>query len=143
MSKTAVIYLRVSTDRQARKGGGEEGYSIPAQREACLRKAQSLNAAVVEEYSDKGESARSTDRPSLQALLGRLEEKQDIDYVIVHKIDRLARNRHDDAEIALAIHRAGAQLISCTENISAPSPSRTATARSGSASCAPIAAGSP
>lgn len=32
----AVLYLRVSTTRQARSGGEAEGYSIPAQREACL-----------------------------------------------------------------------------------------------------------
>ncbi len=40
-----------------------------------------------------------------------------VSYVIVHKVDRLARNRADDVEINLAIQRAGARLISCTENI--------------------------
>ena len=49
--------------------GEPEGYSIPAQREACKRKAESLGAAVVEEFADRGESARSADRPELQALL--------------------------------------------------------------------------
>jgi DNA invertase Pin-like site-specific DNA recombinase len=33
----ALIYLRVSTKEEAEKGDSEEGYSIPAQREACLR----------------------------------------------------------------------------------------------------------
>ncbi len=47
----------------------------------------------------------------------RLEARQEIDYVIVHKIDRLAWNRHDDARIALQIHEAGAALVSATENI--------------------------
>ena len=32
---SAVIYLRVSTKEQAEKGGEKEGFSIPAQREAC------------------------------------------------------------------------------------------------------------
>jgi site-specific DNA recombinase len=32
----AVIYLRVSTKEQATKDQSGEGYSIPAQREACL-----------------------------------------------------------------------------------------------------------
>src|SRR6266511_1714179 len=32
---TAFIYLRVSTPKQAKKGGREEGYSIPTQRLAC------------------------------------------------------------------------------------------------------------
>ena len=40
----AVIYLRVSTNEQAERDGDPEGYSIPAQREACRRKASSLGA---------------------------------------------------------------------------------------------------
>lgn len=47
--KRAVVYLRVSTARQAHKDGEEEGYSLPAQREACQRKADSLGATVVDE----------------------------------------------------------------------------------------------
>ena len=50
----AVIYLRVSTRDQAKRGGEAEGFSIPAQREACLRQAQSLGAAVVAEFVDAG-----------------------------------------------------------------------------------------
>jgi site-specific DNA recombinase len=114
---TAVIYLRVSTRRQARSGGEVEGYSIPAQREACRRKAEELGATVLEEYVDAGASARSADRPALQALLGRLHEKRDVGYVIIHKIDRLARNRVDDVEIGLSIHAADAVLVSATEQI--------------------------
>ena len=40
----AVMYLRVSSKEQAEKGGEAEGFSIPAQREGCKRKAQSLEA---------------------------------------------------------------------------------------------------
>lgn len=116
--KRAVLYLRVSTERQARKGStGGEGYSIPAQREICERQAEALGAEVVAEYLDAGESARSADRPQLQAMLKRLEERNDIDFVIVHKIDRLARNRRDDTEIVFAIRTAGADLVSCSENV--------------------------
>lgn len=50
---TAVIYLRVSTKEQAERGGAE-GFSIPAQREACQRKAQALGAVVTEEFVDRG-----------------------------------------------------------------------------------------
>lgn len=38
----AVSYLRVSTREQAERGGTEEGFSIPAQREANARKAAEL-----------------------------------------------------------------------------------------------------
>ena len=37
--------------------------------------------------------------------------------MIVHKIDRLARNREDDVNINLAIKKAGARLVSVTETI--------------------------
>ena len=113
---TAVIYLRVSTKEQAERGGDGEGFSIPAQREACRRKAEALGAVVIEEFVDRGESARSSARPELQRMLGHLIEEP-ATYVIVHKIDRLARNRADDVEINLVIQKAGATLVSCTENI--------------------------
>ncbi len=116
-SKRALIYLRVSTARQATQGGEAEGYSIPAQRAACQKKAAELGAAVVDEYVDAGASARSADRDALQAMLSRLLESRDADYVIVHKVDRLARDRADDVAIGLAIHKAGAVLVSATEQI--------------------------
>jgi site-specific DNA recombinase len=117
LPKRAVIYLRVSTSAQADTDYGSEGYSIPAQREACKRTAAGLEAQVVEEYVDRGESARSANRPALLRMLTRLRDERDIDYVIVHKVDRLARNRADDIEIALTIRAAGAQLVSASENI--------------------------
>ena len=114
---TAFIYCRVSTREQARTGGGEEGYSIPAQREAGQEKARQLNAAVTGVYIDAGESAKTANRPDLQRML-RDVKKQRPTYLIVHKIDRLARNREDDIAINLALKKAGTTLVSCTENLS-------------------------
>ncbi len=110
------VYLRVTTKEQAQAGGEAEGYSIPAQRESCFKKAAQLQATVAGEYVDGGESARSANRPELQRLLHDLRSGQ-YTYVIVHKIDRLARNREDDIAINVALRKAGAQLISCTENV--------------------------
>jgi site-specific DNA recombinase len=115
--KRAGIYLRVSTAAQAQRNREPEGYSIPAQRDACLAKASELGAAVVGEYVDRGESAKTTDRPQLQALLDRVRTQRDLDYVIVHKVDRLARNRYDDATISYTLHAAGVELASVCENI--------------------------
>jgi site-specific DNA recombinase len=112
----AVIYLRVSSKEQAEKGGEAEGYSIPAQREGCKRKAASLQAVVIEEFAERGESAKTADRPELQRLLAYIAEHP-VKYVIVHKVDRLARNRADDVAINLAIRQAGAELVSVSENI--------------------------
>ena len=117
----ALLYLRVSTARQANRGGEPEGYSLPAQREACARKASELGAEVVGEFVDAGASARSVDRPRLQALIERLADKSlpPVGYVIVHKLDRLARDRADDVSVLLAIRAAGAELVSVSEQIDA------------------------
>lgn len=112
----AVMYLRVSTKDQAGRGGEAEGFSIPAQREACLRKADSLGVQIIDEFVDAGESARSANRPELKRMLAYVADHR-ISTVIVHKIDRLARNRVDDVEINLALTKAGAKLVSCSENI--------------------------
>src|ERR1035441_2770914 len=91
----ALIYLRVSTRGQVEKGEGEEGFSIPAQREACVRHIADAGGELVAEFVDRGESARSADRPALQAMLARIAEDSDVDAVVVHKVDRLARNLED------------------------------------------------
>lgn len=115
----ALLYLRVSTSRQAHKGGESEGYSIPAQRSACMAKAAALGAVVEGEFVDAGASARSADREGLQALLARLSDKTlpCVSFVIVHKLDRLARDRADDVALLMAIRSAGAQLVSVSEQI--------------------------
>ena len=115
--KVAVSYLRVSTRDQARRGGGDdEGFSIPAQRDANRRKAASLGAIVTKEFVDRGASARSVNRPELQLMLEYLAD-HDVDYVIVHKLDRLARSRADDVEITKALDSFNVRLVSTTESI--------------------------
>lgn len=115
--KVAVSYARVSTKEQAQRDGDPEGYSLPAQLEANRRKAESLDSLVAEEFVERGESAKSADtRPELQRMLAYIKNHP-VDYVIVHKVDRLARNRLDDAQIHVLIQNAGAKLVSATESI--------------------------
>src|ERR1700735_1275177 len=88
----AVIYVRVSPGRaQAAKAHEPDGYSIPAQLEAARRKAASLKAVVLEEFVERSESAKTANRPELQRLLEYIKAHS-VRYVIVHKVDRLARN---------------------------------------------------
>jgi len=108
----AVIYLRVSTKEQA-----EEGYSIPAQAEACRRFIADRGWELADEYVDRGESARTANRPQLQAMLARLTEDPSVDRLVVHKLDRLARNLEDHAAVRAALRKAGVQLHSVTESL--------------------------
>lgn len=54
MPLRAVSYLCVSTNQQAERAGQCEGLSIPAQREACKRRAMELAALVVAELNARG-----------------------------------------------------------------------------------------
>lgn len=112
----AVSYLRVSTREQAERGGTDEGFSIPAQREANARKADELGARIVREFVDAGESARSADRDGLQDMLAFIAATR-VQFCLVHKLDRLARNRADDVKIHEALLAAGVTLVSATESI--------------------------
>jgi site-specific DNA recombinase len=111
-------YSRVSTKEQARTGGGAEGYSIPAQRDASRVKAAGMgvNLEPQYEYVDAGESGRTADRDELQRMLSDIKTIRP-DYLFIHKIDRLARNRADDIAINLLLKQYGVTLISCTENV--------------------------
>lgn len=117
--KFAVSYLRVSTRGQAERGGGaDEGFSIPAQREANKKKALSMGAMIGKEFVDRGASAKSADRPELKKMLEYIKENAErVDYVIVHKVDRLARNRGDDIDIMRTLREYGVQLVSASESI--------------------------
>ena len=111
-----VIYLRVSTKEQAQTNE-KEGYSISAQRKACGRYAEEKGWEIVDEYADRGESARSAHRPQLQMMLSYIKKEKDIDFVIVHKIDRLARNLEDHVAIKAILTKAKCSLVSVVENI--------------------------
>src|SRR5690349_2417879 len=99
LRKRAVVYLRVSTTKQAETDFDPDGLSLPAQREACQRKAEELGADVVDTYMDRGESAKTADRPQFQAMVQRIRRARDVDYVILDKVNRFARNRRDDANV--------------------------------------------
>jgi site-specific DNA recombinase len=94
MLRRAAIYIRVSTDQQAR-----EGESIPAQRQRLRDWAHAHGYQVVAEYCDAGESARAADRPEFVRMLKDARSgDREFDTILVWKWDRFARNV-DDATI--------------------------------------------
>ncbi|WP_347756803.1 recombinase family protein [Agrococcus sp. ProA11] len=89
---TMIGYLRVSTEEQANSGLGLE-----AQRDTIQRYADAHGWEVTW-YVDEGLSAKSLDRPQLQAALARLHvipKRRDVDGIVVAKLDRLSRSVHD------------------------------------------------
>lgn len=93
---TMIGYTRVSTEEQASSGLGLE-----AQRETIQRYADAHGWDVVW-YEDAGLSAKSLDRPQLQAALDRLDaspKRRDVDGLLVAKLDRLSRSVVDFAGV--------------------------------------------
>src|SRR4029453_12831209 len=105
-----LLYARVSTDKQA-----QEELSIPAQISAMREHAHRNGWKVVDHFVDRGESAKTANRPELKRLIAHCKEQQGIDLVLVHKIDRLARNLVDYATIKAVLKQKGIRLVSVSE----------------------------
>lgn len=88
---TAVVYARVSDAKQA-----DAEVSIPAQVEACGRKAAELGASVLRVIRDEGRSAFQGKRPEFQAAVD-LACSTGAKYFICWSSSRFARNRLDAA----------------------------------------------
>jgi len=103
------IYLRVSTEDQAK-----EGYSLEVQREYLEAFAQREGYEVFKVYCDDGISAYSTRRPALQQLLADAKAKR-FELVLVHKIDRFSRNLKDLLMLVDELSSYGVGFKSATE----------------------------
>jgi DNA invertase Pin-like site-specific DNA recombinase len=107
-----VLYARVSTEKQA-----DKELSIPAQLLAMREYAHQHGWTVVQEFIESGASARTADRPVLKQLLARCklgEPKPEV--VLVHKIDRFARNVYDYATVRAVLKQQGVRVTSVVEN---------------------------
>ena len=89
MIPRAVLYARYSSENQREE-------SIEAQLRAMNDFCNRNGILVVGEYCDRAKSATTDDRPEFLRMIDDAR-KRDFDLVIVHKLDRFARNRHDSA----------------------------------------------
>ena len=96
--KSVFAYVRVSTVRQ-----GTHGSSLSEQQSAIERYATKHNLNIVEWFEEQ-ETAAKRGRPIFSRML-KLLERQKATGVIIHKIDRSARNLKDWADLAELIDR--------------------------------------
>lgn len=87
--KRAALYIRVSTDRQAK-----EGDSLEAQESALLKYCKDNDYKVVDEYIDGGESGQKIKRTNLQRMLEDVKQDK-VDIILMTKLDRWFRNIGD------------------------------------------------
>ena len=114
-----VTYYRVSSDEQALKD-----ISIPAQRKAIHRWVDEREDHVlVSEFVDQGESAYAPAdrRPGFCDMI-RYCKKNEVDAILVHKLDRFSRNREESIIFKSLLRRAGVTVKSITENYDPETP---------------------
>lgn len=102
-------YARVSTPRQ-----GERGVSLQEQKDAIERYA-SVHGLTVTRWFEDRESASRTGRTAFSEMLRLLRSKK-VQGVIIHKIDRSARNLEDWADVG-KLADSGVQVHFATENV--------------------------
>lgn len=107
--KTAYAYARFSSDNQREE-------SITAQMRAIHEYCDTHDIKIIQEFKDEAFSARTDKRPAFQELFQRIKEHP-ADYLIVHKLDRFARNRYDAAFYRKLLQEAGMRLVSVLERM--------------------------
>lgn len=89
--RRAALYIRVSTEEQAKKG-----YSLPAQKEDLEEYAKKNGYAIVGYYIDEGKSARKkyTNRKEFMRMMEDVKADK-IDVILFIKLDRWFRSVAD------------------------------------------------
>lgn len=107
----AALYVRVSTEDQAR-----EGYSIEAQRSLLEKKTMEWDYTIYDFYIDDGYSAKDTRRPALQRML-KDAERRVYDVVIYWRLDRLTRSSKDFHKLIERLTQHKVSIRSATERV--------------------------
>jgi site-specific DNA recombinase len=104
----AIIYCRVSSDKQVREGHGLEG-----QEKRCRDYAVAKGYEIIRVFRDAGVSGSLTNRPAMQSLISYLREMRFSEVVIIFDdIKRFARNVEGHFELKAMLMSHGAKLES-------------------------------
>ena len=111
MVKSAIGYIRVSTESQA-----VEGVSMDAQRAKIEAWCLTNDVKLTGFYVDAGISGKRADnRPELQAALDEVCRTGGV--LIVYSLSRLARSTKDTIQISERLDKANADLVSLSEKL--------------------------
>ena len=104
--KVAGVYIRVSTEDQAR-----EGFSLGEQEEKLLALCKFKDLDVYKVYRDAGISAKDMEhRPQFQEMLKDMR-KGKINYIVAYKLDRITRSVRDLEELILELEQYNCFLL--------------------------------
>ena len=106
-----MIYVRVSTKEQT------ENLSLPTQLRACEEYCRRQGYDVLERFHEEGESAKTTDRSQLQALLKYCRRNKGKVHFVVYNLTRFTREKFDHFALRAHLNSLGISLRSVTEPI--------------------------
>jgi site-specific DNA recombinase len=107
----AVLYIRAaSTDEAALK--------LESQEHDCRKYCQKQGWVVAEVFSDSAASGLTLDRPGFKQMLDYCRaNQQDIGYVVVQDVARIARNSRLLVETVAELERIGCQVVSTNHGV--------------------------
>ena len=104
--KLCGIYMRVSTEDQAR-----EGFSLGEQEEKLRELCKFKELNVYKVYKDAGISAKDMEhRPQFQEMLKDMKEGK-INYIVAYKLDRITRSVRDLEELISVLEQYNCFLL--------------------------------
>jgi DNA invertase Pin-like site-specific DNA recombinase len=101
-----------------------DGFSLDAQRRVLLDYCASKGWQVVQEYADEGKSTRGGKIALRPAFKQMIEDAQAgmLDVVVVHKLDRFARNMWVTIEYLELLDRRGVRFVAVAQDIDLTKP---------------------
>ena len=109
--QTAIGYVRVSTEGQAK-----EGVSLEAQQAKIQAWCLANDVELAGVFVDAGISGKRQDnRPELQNALSAVTKAKGV--LVVYSLSRLARSTKDTIQISERLDKAGADLVSLSEKL--------------------------
>ena len=104
--KVAGVYIRVSTEDQAR-----EGFLLGEQEEKLLQLCSFKELEVYKVYKDAGISAKDMEhRPQFQGMLKDMKEGK-LNYIVAYKLDRITRSVRDLEELISVLEQYNCFLL--------------------------------
>lgn len=114
--KKCGLYMRVSTEDQAR-----EGFSLPEQRERLETFCKFKGYEIVDYYEDAGISAKTGNyRPEFERLKNDIKAKK-INTIVALKLDRITRSIYDWENLMTFLDENGAYLDCVNDEINTTS----------------------
>lgn len=111
LRKSAVAYARFSSNSQREE-------SIDAQMRAIREYCMNENIELVAEFKDEAISGKTDNREDFQNMISQLlKGNLAVDYVLVHKFNRFARNKYDSALYKKKLKDAGVKVVSVSQKI--------------------------